>query len=61
MRSVGSHSTSGREKEGIKERMGWELIFFDREGEEEKKVRKRCIRKEHTMELKLVVIYTNKL
>ena len=25
MRSVGSHSTSGREKEGIKERMGWEL------------------------------------
>ena len=24
MRSVGSHSTSGREKEGNKERMGWE-------------------------------------
>ena len=24
MRSVGSHSTSGREKEGIKERIGWE-------------------------------------
>ena len=23
MRSVGSHSTSGREKEGIKERTGW--------------------------------------
>ena len=30
MRSVGSHSTSGREKEGIKERKGWgkfELIY----------------------------------
>ena len=24
MRSVGSHSTSGREKEGIKERTGWQ-------------------------------------
>jgi hypothetical protein len=23
MKSVGSHSTSGREKEGNKERMGW--------------------------------------
>jgi hypothetical protein len=25
MRSVGSHSTSGREKEGNKERTGWTL------------------------------------
>ena len=28
MRSVGSHSTSGREKEEIKERMGWEIGKF---------------------------------
>ena len=28
MRSVGSHSTSGREKEGIKERTGWEWSRF---------------------------------
>ena len=26
MRSVGSHSTSGMEKEGKKERMGWEVV-----------------------------------
>ena len=27
MRSLGSHSTSGREKEGNKERTGWGLVF----------------------------------
>ena len=32
MRSVGSHSTSGREKEGIKERMGWAIDRFDSDG-----------------------------
>ena len=29
MRLVGSHSTSGREKEGSKERMGWDFVFFN--------------------------------
>ena len=36
MRSVGSHSTSGSEKEGIKERTGWESSLSGRAGERKK-------------------------
>ena len=32
MKSVGSHSTSGREKEGKKTRTGWFLVVNEKEG-----------------------------